>query len=115
MSALILAAPGWRVCIWSREQGAVVALPIVAWERETYSMGGSGEHPERTRLRPYVLTEFGEQVDPLDDDAWFVGIMPPGSELYDYHDAGESVAKAYERAEELEEQRLALPDSVRPE
>lgn len=102
MSDLIPAVRGWRVCVWSREQGAVIALPIVAWGRESYSLRGNTEFPERTRLLPYVLTEFGEVVQPLDNSDLFVAIMPPGDDLIDYTDAGESVARAADEAEERE-------------
>lgn len=105
MSDLILAAPGWRVCIWSREQGGVIALDVVAWEREPYTLRGNTQYPERTRLRPYVLSEFGEDVAPLPEEAWFVGVMPPGSDLHDYAEAGEQVAKAEEAEEDREYER----------
>jgi hypothetical protein len=102
---LIPAAPGWRVCVWSREAGSAIALEVVAWERERYTLRGNTEHPERVRLRPYVLTEFGEQVEPLGEHDLFVAIMPPRSELADFIEAAEQAAKAEQEAEEREERR----------
>ena len=93
---LIPAAPGWRVCVWSREQDSAIALHIVAWEP-------ADSHRDawpRPYLRPYVLTAFGEAVQPLRDSDWFVAIMPPEADLVDYLEAAANVAEAERRLEE---------------
>jgi hypothetical protein len=93
MSDIIPAAPGWRVCCWVREHGHAMALPIVAWQPRDNGRGG-------VALEPLVLNWEGNEVAEPSKYDWFVGIMPPGSDLYDYSDAAEEVAKAEEEAED---------------
>lgn len=107
MSDLIPAQPGWRVCVWSHEQDGPVELHIVAWKWEGYSNQGNVQYLEKSRLRPYVRTEFGEDVQPLPESLWYVGIMLPGETLYDWQEQAEDVAQAERDAEEIDRVREA--------